>query len=214
MKLISNKTFTIITALIITACCGFYFYLNQDRNDQPKENANVETSDESDNAEVEKAEISDVQSDDGQVPLKFSYTSGGEEKTYISESITCLDYKLPEAMYYDFNNDGVNEILVQCYAGSGSAENGVYHIGGSTFYAYFLSNDKLTQIADLWNERGFEWKVEDFNNDGYLDIRVGDFFDCDNDKTHELCKSGESWTVAPKTYLWDNSINNFTINKN
>lgn len=210
MKLIKNKISLIFVVLCITALGTYYFYSNRVDSDQPKEYASTQTASELDSSGTEQVNLTSDESDDGQVPLKFSYILNGEEKTYINESLTCLDYKLPEANYYDFDKDGNSEILVQCYAGSGSASNGFYHIGGSNLFVYSVNESGLSEIANFWNERGFEWQVQDLNGDNYLDVIVGDFYDCGNDIDHKICQEQMAWTIRPVKQIWNHGEKNFT----
>jgi len=145
---------------------------------------------------------------EGQEYLRFTYKINGEEKIYTDESRRCLDYAIPEATYYDFNKDGNNEALVQCYYGSGSVKKGFYHIGGSNLLIYSVKESGLSMLRELSNEK-YEWKVQDFNGDGFLDIRVGEYFDCESGEKNKLCQEGGSWAIIPKTYIWDKQKNEF-----
>jgi len=143
----------------------------------------------------------DMLPQEGSVKYQFSYTNEiGETKQFVDESKSC-DLRGPTTALADINGDNVEEIIVECTAGS----RGV----ASYIYFYELNNNKIEQIASLFSDDGY--KTEDRNADGVLDLVVynDDNLVCENKKD---C-SNEEYKSREEIYSWDEQTNEFIESK-
>jgi hypothetical protein len=94
-----------------------------------------------------------------QTKFQFSFINGASQtEQFIDETNSCSYYD-PTTELADFDGDGQNEILVNCFSGGSS--------NLSNLYIYKLKGDKLVKIGQMSTER--EPEIKDCSGDSTKD---------------------------------------------
>ena len=198
----------IIFSLLIIAVVFWRLNFSQDKVDKKSDAKEPITT-------ITDIQISVPDREKGSSNLKATYRFNGMVKEYLDPEEGCNGY-WPDSFpieYFDFNNDGKNELLITCEAGAPTINYRVYGIDNSgdmkqmCFWDYPIEDESVRYI-DLERNCNMivyrEYEVRDINKDGYLDIELG-FRDFDS---HDII------SASFKKYLYNTDKKEFVRSDN
>lgn len=104
--------------------------------------------------------------------LKIYYTIDGQEKEQVTPLNGCSQ-PLGKVEYYDFNNDGSDELLTGCVAGAHSYYLAIYTWSAKSRTILPVCLKATTSVRTCeYLTTAPEYLVEDANSDGLLDLRL------------------------------------------
>lgn len=124
--------------------------------------------------------------------LELAYKDNNNQTyNYIDQFTTCRDIKTE---YHDVDKDGRNELFSICSTG------GVLH---QIDLSIFQVSDRgvYSLIGNPYVDGNYA--VDDFNKDGYLDVKAELRIDYERDCEKEQCFDGNRWLSREVFYYWN-----------